>query len=290
MANKKSPTQNMYVEDDNTEETKPKKEKAQEREPLPSGQNFLELPSKGLLGYPTTVTYRDILVKDEERLSTATGETYARTLNSVLKGILNDCKFFEDMTIFDRDYALVWLWANNYDHVKKIDVKCENPECGHEETKKVDLQEVDVKNVNPKIPVPFEIPMATGGTLKVRLSTVGDEIDVEDFLSYGKNREKYAFDHLMMVASIVTEYNMPFANKLKWVGENVRGKEMGLVRKFHQYFRYGVDDVIRHECSECKEVTLGQLPFSASDVLFPTVSNDIEEFLRFDEDSETESE
>ncbi len=287
MAKKKSPTQAMF--DDEQVEEKVESKKNVNQEPLPSGQNFLELPSKGLLGYPSTVTYRDILVKDEERLSTATGETYARTLNSVLKSILNDCKFFEQLSIFDRDYALVWLWANNYDHIKKVDVKCENPKCGHEEVKSVDLQNVDVNDVKTNIPVPFTIPMASGGTLNVRLNTVGDEIEVEDFLSYGENREKYAFDHLMMVASIITEFNIPFANKVQWVGENIRGKEMGLVRQFHQYFRYGVDDIIEHKCSECKEVTRGQLPFSASDVLFPTVSNNIEELLRLNEDSKVES-
>lgn len=282
MATKKSPTKMMFAdEEERTPQEAPEKPSEPEDKPtLPSGSNFLHLPSQGRLGYPSEVTYRDILVKDEEKLSMATPETYAKTLNSVLKSILNDPEFFEDMCVHDRDYALVWLWANNYSPVKKVDIKCGS--CSHQEEHSVDLTQVEVDDVNPKIPVPFDLPIGDPSDEKklfVRLNTVGDELLVEDFLKKEENNKKYTFEHLMMVASIQLDFKVSFENKIRWVGDNIKSKEMAYVKKFHQFFKYGVNDVVDHKCSECGEVTKGSLPFSASDILWPTVDVDFEEFL-----------
>src|SRR5690606_33709188 len=67
-----------------------------------TGMNILDLPSEGRLGYPSSVNYRDIMTKDEEVLSSATADTYGRTLNGVVKSLLNDCEFYNKMSIYDR--------------------------------------------------------------------------------------------------------------------------------------------------------------------------------------------
>ena len=71
---KKSPTKMMHedldgktdsVEDSSTEES------TQKEKTIESGVSYIDLPSKGKLGYESSVSYRDILVKDEEVLSRA---------------------------------------------------------------------------------------------------------------------------------------------------------------------------------------------------------------------------
>lgn len=283
MTTKKKPaTQKMFVEEEEANATQKAAEKPSEpvkEQTLTPGANYVTLPSEGYLGYPETVEYRDILVKDEETLAMATPETYAKTLNSVLKGILNDCPFYEKLCIHDRDYMLVWLWANNYQSVKKVDVTCSNEECGHEEVHEVDLTELDVADINPKIPVPFEIPISGDKKISVMLNTAEDELQVESFMAKQANKEAYSFAHLMMVASIKFDVAIPFDKKVAWVGENLKSKDMAYVKKFHQYFKFGVSDTVEHKCSACGEVTKGSLPFSASDVLWPTVDVDIEDLL-----------
>lgn len=278
----KKPTQQMFVEDGDEVDID-LIEKKQSAKPKPevdlgsSDHNILILPSNGKLGYPRSVEYRDIMVKDEEILALATAETYARTLNKVLKGILNDCEFFEDLSIYDRDYALIWLWANNYTAKKYINVKCSH--CGHEEEKVVDLTKLEIDQIKDNYPDPFTLPLKNASltSVDIRLNTVGDELMVEEYIS--KN-PKTDYTIGLLSASIILPYHMKFDAKMKWVRDNVSSREMGIIKKFHQYFKFGVQDSINHTCSACGEVTQGRIPFQAEDVLFPTVQTDFEELLQ----------
>ncbi|MBG24030.1 MAG: hypothetical protein CMF22_11310 [Idiomarinaceae bacterium] len=294
-----SPTKNMFVEDDETE-TKAKKPQSKkskvdatpsdvemldsmssekQEDKVIAGANILDLPSKGLLGYPETVEYRDILVRDEETLATATTDTYTRTLNGVLKGIINSPSFFEKMTIFDRDFLLVWIWANNYTADKKVNVTCGN--CSTTTEHNVNLHEIDVSDVSDRIKVPFKLDLhgGEGKFVNLRLNTVADEIEVEKFLAQGDNRKTHTYEHLMMVASIDVGISLMFAKKVEWVRDNMKARDMAYVKKFHQYFKYGINASVDYKCPSCGEVTVGELPFQAEDVLFPTVPDDFEELL-----------
>lgn len=279
---KKKPTQHMFVEDDELDGEQDSQEEVQYKPEVETragsgSHNILQLPSNGQLWYPASVEYRDIMAKDEEVLATATPETYARTLNGVLKSILNDCSFFEELTVFDRDYILVWLWANNYTATKQVDVTCRH--CDHQEAHTVDLTAVPVTDVKANLPVPFTMPLSKSDvkSVNLRLNTVGDELLIEEYTATNKNAN---FEHLMLACSIDLGFKMPLKQKLTWIGNNITAREMGHIRNFHRYFRYGVNDTIEHTCSECKGVTRGQLPFQAEDVLYPTVQSDFEELLR----------
>lgn len=237
---------------------------------LSSTHNVVNLPSNGAFGYPDFVQYRDIMVQDEEVLASASPETYAITLNGVIKNVLNDPEWFEQMTIPDRDFVLVWLWANNYTKVKQVNVTC--PNCGHEEINKVDLTELPSKPLSEKLVHNLEIPIKkTGNKIKVRLNTVGDEIACEKFQMSNK---EYTYDYLMRVASIDIGVPLKLQDKVKWVKENVSAKEMGYVRQYHQYFSYGLKSTIEHKCTQCGEVTAGDIPFSTADILVPSVMAD----------------
>lgn len=294
-----SPTKSMFAEEKKTvsrrkdvtkktQEAKKAPQKPQEAILGSPGYNVLDLPSKGLLGYPASVEYRDIMVGDEETLALATTSTYFRTLNGVLKSILNDCPYYEKLTVYDRDYILMWLWANNYSAVKDVNVECRA--CSHEASHRVDLTEIEIQDVDSEIPAEFKIPLSKGSLkeVTVRLSTVQDELDAEEYVRSSK--EQVSFNGLLRAASIQTGFEMPFAKKVEWVKNNITSREMGNIKKYHQHFKYGVPNAVNHTCPKCKEVTVGQLPFQAEDILFPTVQSDFEELLRSSKSSGSESE
>lgn len=285
---KKKPTQNMFVDEGVTPQKKSPRKKKQpdppvyeeEENSIEAETNYVDLPSKGYLGYPSHVTYRDVLVKDESRLSATTRETLNRTLNSTLKGILNNWKHYDEMSIHDRDYALLWIWANNYSSKKKASATCEH--CGHEEVKEVDLTKVKVDDINPDIPIPFVIPLGEGTSIKTRPPTTGDEVMVEKHIASLPDEEKEAADYenLLMIATIDVELPMPFKRKVEWVGENVPGRVLGYVRKYQQYFKFGVHETVEHKCLKCEGVTQIQVPFQITDIIYPEPPDDFERLLQ----------
>ncbi len=272
-------TQQMFADDDDHEQpkAKPKKRQTKPKEEevvLEDDQNVIELPSNGKLGYPDTVSYREILVKDEETLSTATPETYTTVLNKVLKSILNNAPFYEQMSIHDRDFLLVWLWANNYDPVKEITVKC--PECSTKTTHKVDLREIEVHDISDDFIKEFEIPLKSGETCWVRMSTVEDELFAE---RYVKKHKDLSIDYVLAIASIITKKVMPFEQKLQWVRDNMQSRELGIVKNYHSHFKFGIRAQKDYECPACGEVTQDLIPFQAEDILMPTVQTDFARLL-----------
>jgi len=283
----KKPTQQMFVEEEAEQELQAEqaqkgsvKEQVEEAsEGLPSGTNFIDLPSRGKLGYPAQVTYRDVLVKDESALATVTEPTLNRTLNSTLKSILNDWEYFEQMSIHDRDFALMWVWANNYSPVKTAEVTCPN---GEKEKFEVDLTQVDVIDINTEMPVPFVIPRNEGNDIKVYPTTVQDEIDVESYIASLTDAQKKNanYEQLLMISTIDLGMAVPLSQKVRWANENLDGKSFGYVRKYHNYFKFGVKETVEHKCSGCEEVTEVNLPFQITDILFPEPPDDFERLLQ----------
>tara|TARA_Y100000593_G_scaffold91341_1_gene179880 strand:- start:3233 stop:4084 length:852 start_codon:yes stop_codon:yes gene_type:complete len=275
----KTLTSQMFVEDDELEVVEKEAEVPAEVEPVvvPGNVNIVEFPSKGLLGYPSLMEYREMMVADEEILASATESTYSRTLNGVLKSVMNDCPFFEKLTVVDRDWALIWIWANNYTDVKTVTVECNS--CSNKEDHKVYLSKLPYTDIRENISKhnPTKIPLAkTGGHVEVRLNTVADEMFAEEYTARHKDVK---WDFVMLCRSIGLGRDIPFDVKMKWVRENVSAKEMSMIRKYHSHFAYGINPTIEHKCSACGEVTHGLVPFQATDVLFPDVSDDFADEL-----------
>jgi hypothetical protein len=266
-----NPTQIMFEETTPTK-NQPKAVKMVEQEvsdveslePL----NVIDLPSAGRFGYPSTIQYRDILAKDEEVLISATSDTYVRVLNGVIKDVLNNPSFFEHMSIYDRDFCLIYLWANNYTPRKIVDVKCKH--CNTHENVTVDLTKLD--STAPaegfKGAMQFDLK-STGKPIKVRLNTVGDEIAVETYLANFEGENKPSFEHLMLVRSIDLGVELPLDKKNKWVGDHVNVRELALIKKFHRKFVYGVNTTLENTCKKCEGVTSYPLPFSAAEIIYP---------------------
>lgn len=277
-------TKSIFVDENESKETEIEtsvEEVIEEKETVPNG-NIIELPSKGIHGYPSYVEHRDITVGDEEILSSADTNTFSKVLNGVIKSVLNDCEFYEDITIYDREYLVVWLWANNYNAIKHIPVQCSH--CGKEHTHVVDLTKIETTNAKPELKKPFRLTLSkTNSEVNLRLATVADELAVEKYIT---NNPKADSVRVRLIAAMDIGINLPLAKKVEWVSNNMTGKEFGYVRKFHEHFHYGVDPETSYTCPSCKGVTRGNIPFSIQDVLYPQpVQDDFEELLQSQQDS-----
>lgn len=283
---KKPAAAKMFL-DEEQPETKAveKEEQTPNTDPVPqvTGSSVVTLPSNGAIGYPSTIEYRDILVKDEEVLSAATAQNYNRTLNGVLKSVCKDVEFFDKLSIHDRDFLLIFLWANNYSSEKEVEIECSH--CKSKETHTVDFTELDTVALKDDFKQPLKIPLSQGDEgafVRVFMSTVEHEMIVEEYIQKKGDKNTLSFEHLMMVASIDVGMPVPFEHKIKWVGENMTGREMGFVRKYHEHFRFGVNDTVDYKCGSCGEVTTGMLPFQITDIFNPSVSDDFAELLQLD--------
>lgn len=282
----------MWEDDENTsqeEETpeikrseKPKEERKLVSE-LAVRYYEVDLPSNGKLGYPETIKYRDVLVRDEKILATATRQNYDRVLNDVLKNLLEEPGQYENLAVSDRDFLMLWIWANSYSSYKTFDVTC--PECQAENEVKVDLTEVNVDELPDDYEEPFPLDISGDRTIALRQMTVGDERRAMEFVK--KNKE-YEPAYVMLVQAIDVGAEMPLKSKVDFVENNLTGRDMAYVRGFHNHFRFGVDSRVDHECSACSEVTRYEIPFSV-EFFMPTLSDNFEKNVRSGKNSKDKS-
>lgn len=260
--------------------------------------NYLDLPSNGRLGYPRTIEYRDMYMGDESMLSTATDENYYKVLNKVLKSMLGNPTFFYDMTLLDRDYLLVWIWANSFSSKRQLRVTC--PHCNTREDLTIDLSSLDVTDINSDIEqyLPFEMELKSGHKIHLDLQRVKHELEVEewvkDHIDEEGNLESSAdlANSLHLAAMEIEGHNdVPLEAKIDWAKKNIRSTEMGQIRMFHEYFSYGITDQIKHTCSneECGEESIYTVPFRVEDFLQPEPSGSFEDLLQRNKESRDES-
>lgn len=246
--------------------------------------NILKLPSKGAFGYPEQISYRDLLVKDEEVLAGASPTVLSQTLTGVLKSVCNDCDFFEDLTVYDRDFIMVWLAANTYSRYKKVEVECQH--CDQMIKANFDLLNGG-DLIEPKTDLfPIRIPIQkTGGAILVHLNTVGDELFAESYIN-NESKKKEAGDlnneQLMLYRSISIEgaEGLPFKQKVDWIRNNVNPKELGFCKQAHVHGMYGINRVVNMKCESCGGETKMSHPFRFSDFVRPDVHDDFEELLQ----------
>lgn len=216
----------------------------------------LELPSLGRIGYPRNVEYRDIMVRDEKILASATDKNYIQVLHKILKSLLKDQSFFNSLTIHDRDFLLLWVWANNYSSLKKVPVTC--PMCEFKVEKEIDLTKLPVAEISSEVKNPTRMTL-DGKVIDISLITIGIQ---EQASTFCKDHPDYDFETVALSLTMSIEGRpMPAEMKVRWIEENIRGKDMAMVRGFHEHYKYGVDEQIEHTCTACGEVSQVRVPF-----------------------------
>jgi len=227
----------------------------------------VELPSNGILNYPKDIEYRDILVRDEKELSMATERTFQKVLNSVLKSLLKEQEFYGELTIYDRDFLLLWIWANNYSTIKTVEYVC--PHCDHKNVYDIDLTKVDIKDLSKDFKFPYLFETSSGEKVTLRLITTKDEEIARNHAIKNKNIEEA---YILLCQSVSFDTVIPLAEKLNRIENTFTGKDMAHVRGFHAHFKYGLNEVVNETCNGCGEVNQFTIPFQA-DFFLPTLSD-----------------
>ncbi len=248
---------------------------------MPKNENLaikyfsVDLPSKGKLGYPAEIEYRDILVRDEKVLASSTATNYTTVLHKVLKGLLKDQSYFENMCIHDRDFLLVWIWANCYSAEKVVEVVC--PVCEKESKKTIDLTKLKVDDIAEDIQVPFEYETENGLKLLIKPFTIAMQ---DAATAYVKDNPGCDFDTAAIALSFSIEGRTSApALHIKFVENNIRGKDFSMIRAFHEHYKFGIDDEVTLECPHCKEVSEVRTPFQV-EWLRPVDERNFEKLLQ----------
>lgn len=261
----------MFADDEDAQafeqQMKEEKPQASEKNPVLKYTD-VELPSKGMLGYPEEVSYRDILVRDEKELSGATPKTFPKVLNTVLKNLLHDPSIFDKLTIHDRDFLILWIWANNYSTVKHIEAQC--PHCGEKNQYQIDLTQLDVKELDPEFKNPYPYTTKAGEQVTFRLLTTKDEEVARHYCNAHKNENEL---QVMLYNSVQFSQVMPLKEKIKKIENEFTGKDMAMLRGFHAYFKYGIQEEVDRECGGCGEVSTVPIPFQI-DFFLPSLQGD----------------
>ena len=255
--------------------------------------NILDLPSNGKLNYPATLEYRDMLFSEEKQLSTATEDTYVRTLNNVLRSVANDLKFYEELSVHDRDYFLMWVWANNYGVHRDLEIKC--PSCGNNDKVKIDLRELEVVPLPDDFVEPFKFTTKFGDEIGVRALRVKDELRAEKYIreQIENGVDQRNIDNivnLMLTFSIDIGKAASIDDKIKWVEKNLTTRDIQMVRQFHEYFEFGVDDIVKHECTKCAKEVTGRVPFFPTGDDEQAVQDDFRNLLQANKGTSTSAE
>ena len=241
-----------------------------------------ELPSKGRAGYSEKVFYRNLLGRDEKMIASATAKNFKMVILDVLKSLMRDKALFSQLTLDDRDFLLMWIWANNYSTERQMSITCEA--CGHRDNFKVDLTGIPVKDLSEDYQQPFPLTLSNGEVVTLRLKTVSDEQKAEAIVAQNPD-----LDIEQVELALTTQFKtvMNIRQKLKAM-EALTGKDNALIRTFHEYFSYGLKKSLEHECSSCQEVTTFAFPFHAGDFL-PTLHDDFGALLQASKRAKAES-
>lgn len=245
----------------------------------------VRLPSKGDLGYPSVLEYRDVVYGDEIKIKMATSDTYIRTVNKVLKGIVNNPSFYDDICTYDRDHLLLWTFANSYTPKQEMEMDCIY--CDHKNSVTVDLTELEVNDIRDDTPVPFKMDLKTGDTIYVHLPRVRDEL-IADSMTQNSDNQSLAFDDYIIQSAIDIEGKQFKKNqeKFEWIETNISAKEMSVIKRFHERFAFGVNDIIEKECENCGELNRGRFPFRVENFFISTGSDDdLEYYLQLNKES-----
>ena len=187
-------------------------------------------------------------------------KNYFEVLKSVLQG-------FDpvQMTLGDRMYLILWEYVNSYNRTMKLKTVCSN--CLSEVEVVVDLGTLENTELPEDFKQPFQITLPKSGeSVRLRLLTVGDEIEVERYSRKHKDRSL-----LYRYARTVVDDMDVIARTYKLA--SMEAKDVMTIMAFQEKFFHGPDMSTTFVCPEtdCGEEDDLDIPFRL-DFFFPNLS------------------
>jgi len=220
----------------------------------------IRLPSK-CLPYegvnPDDVKIRAYQGRDEIFLAEITPinieQKFLQVLNNVLRGIDP-----QKLTLGDRLYIIVWECINSYTEIVRVKDICSY--CFKEAEFSVDLRELEVIELPDNYKQPYEVKLPSGKVVHLRLLTVKDEIEAQNFERGNDSSFLYK-----LARSIVDDRNV--LERMRDL-ENMSAKDITVIRAFHEKFYHGPEMKAKVKCPNCGEEDEISVPFRL-DFIFP---------------------
>jgi hypothetical protein len=233
----------------------------------------LELPSRGLLGGPATVTLRSMVTADEKLLLGSDN-----VIDTVLLSCIVEPKDvnFDEMTTTDKHFMLIKLRTISYGEEYFVDVPC--TECGRRQEVKVNLEDLPVNMLEDDFVEPYaEIKLPVSGLeIGLRVPRVRDLDKVEDNAKRfnrkfpeAKGDIAYIYRLMMHVATVNGE---EAGRDLQQLVEGLSVKDSSYFKKKINELKFGYDTEVFHTCVGCREEFTFDLPIGVN--FFRTRYND----------------
>jgi len=180
-------------------------------------------------------------------------QKFLQVLNNIFKGVDP-----EQLTLGDRLYIIVWECINSYTELVKVKTLCSH--CLREVEVSVDLRELKVIELPDDYKQPYEVELPSGKVINLRLLTIKDEIEIQNF---EKNNDSSFLYRL--ARSIVSDKNV-IQRMIEL--EGMSAKDIMVIRAFHEKFYHGPDMNTTFKCPLCGEEDEVVVPFRL-DFIFP---------------------
>jgi hypothetical protein len=218
-------------------------------------ENFhaISLPSR-CLPYdgvkPEDITARSYLGRDEIYLAEITPDNLDQKFLQIMKGAIRGIDP-EQMTLGDREYFILWEYIRSYSDHLGFELVCLN--CGKQIEIQVDLRELNVIELPENFKQPYSIPLPSGIDVQLRLLTIKDEIDANEFAQ--KSNEALIFRcarSVVEAGSIVDKME-----RLK----SLPASDVATIRAFHEHFYHGPNMNTKFKCPKCGAEDDIEVPF-----------------------------
>jgi len=177
---------------------------------------------------------------------------YLQVLRSIVQGI-----DVTQLTLGDRLYIILWEYINSYSDFMKVRTVCTH--CLESIEPMIDLKKLEKVELPENFQQPYHLPLPSGGSVDLRLLTVGDQIEIEKFPN---TAESYLFKWARSIVSDKSVVEMMY--DLKKFG----AKDLATIRSWHEKMYHGPDMVTKFQCPKCGSEEEVEVPFRL-DFIFP---------------------
>ena len=217
------------------------------------GAPIILLPGERIYGEPCRI--QPLTFSDIESIKLAKNSMSPIPLYDVINRriTLN----IRDLLFPDLKFILLWHRANSYGDDKfPITWKC--PQC-EEINRSHFIQLDDDYTGNKTISDEYNhngmgIKLSDDKIYKIRLGTIGDEIEALDYIS-SKGKGNVDLNVVKKAMMFVSKEYGTIEDRIKLLDETLSAKDNLIIDDFEKYFEYGVSSDETYKCSKCRKET-----------------------------------
>lgn len=231
---------------------------------------------KAFQGHDGSVEIHPARVLEEKIVAASSAAPYDRW-RMLLKSCMATQLDIDDLLVVDNFFLLVKLSSLSYGSKKKVNIRCQNPDCNERFDHTLDLDaDFNVTFVPDELTDPVEIELPSSKEkVVVRLLRSRDEAAIRTAATMirkdragkvSKDEITYLLRLVFPVISVDGK-ELTLADKMEWA-ENLLGIDAQAIRKAFEDFDFGVDPIATVDCPKCGKEVETALPFQD---LFPAV-------------------